>query len=191
MSPAMKERLARSGLRGSSDVICRIRATARGLHPQANRRSSTDHRKTRFGIENKTESDSRSASPRGGFPRCESPARIRAARVFSGAQASPGGSCCLAAREPCGEPMAGALRRENASGILRMPLMSGGSSQGGVKVPTGGKGRECIPSPRAPCSPRRGRVSRFGAIPKPTVKVRMKESGCRRSHCVRPAVRMP
>ena len=44
-----------------------------------------------------------------------------------------------------------------------------------MKLPTGGKGgqaqaRERLPHPR-------GRVSRFGAIPKPTVKVRMKENG--------------
>jgi hypothetical protein len=65
------------------------------------------------------------------------------------------------------------------------PLIPGGRcSQGGVKLPTGGKGGQG-PSPRAPSLlqflvplefPER-RVSRFGAIPKPTVKVRMKENG--------------
>jgi len=48
-------------------------------------------------------------------------------------------------------------------------------SQGGVKVPTGGDGER---SPQ-PASARRaiGGVSRFGAIPKPTVIVRMEENG--------------
>jgi hypothetical protein len=65
------------------------------------------------------------------------------------------------------------------------PLIPGGRcSQGGVKLPTGGKGGQSL-SPRAP-SPLEfpgplefpeSRVSRFGAIPKPTVKVRMKENG--------------
>jgi hypothetical protein len=49
-----------------------------------------------------------------------------------------------------------------------------------VKVPTGGKGgnaqaRERLPPLGIPLG---GRVSRFGANPKPTVKVRMKENGC-------------
>jgi hypothetical protein len=44
-----------------------------------------------------------------------------------------------------------------------------------VKVPTGGKGDEAQARERLPRL--RGRVSRFGAIPKPTVKVRMKENG--------------
>ena len=51
----------------------------------------------------------------------------------------------------------------------------GRCSQGGVKVPTGGKGDEAQARERLPRF--RGRVSRFGAIPKPTVKVRMKENG--------------
>jgi hypothetical protein len=48
-------------------------------------------------------------------------------------------------------------------------------SRGGVKVPTGGNGER---SPK-PASVRRaiGGVSRFGAIPKPTVIVRMEENG--------------
>ena len=48
-------------------------------------------------------------------------------------------------------------------------------SRGGVKVPTGGDGER---SPK-PASARRaiGGVSRFGAIPKPTVTVRMEENG--------------
>jgi hypothetical protein len=60
------------------------------------------------------------------------------------------------------------------------PLNPGGlCSQGGVKVPTGGKGGQSL-SPRAPSSlgiPGGRRVSRFGVIPKLTVKVRMKENG--------------
>jgi hypothetical protein len=48
-------------------------------------------------------------------------------------------------------------------------------SRGGVEVPTGGDGER---SPK-PASARRaiGGVSRFGAIPKPTVTVRMEENG--------------
>src|ERR1700754_1492336 len=52
----------------------------------------------------------------------------------------------------------------------------GRCSQGGVKVPTGGKGDVAQARERLPRF--RGRVSRFGVIPKPTVKVRMKENGC-------------
>ncbi|MBB4067144.1 hypothetical protein GGR23_004373 [Gellertiella hungarica] len=48
-------------------------------------------------------------------------------------------------------------------------------SQGGVKVPTGGKGGS--PIARERLFPNGGRVSRSGAIPEPTVKVRMKENG--------------
>ena len=73
--------------------------------------------------------------------------------------------------------MARALLARPPFAIIRIrPLIPGGRcSQGGVKVPTGGKGdvaqaRERLPSPE-------GRVSRFGVIPKPTVKVRMKENG--------------
>src|SRR5258706_16100657 len=56
------------------------------------------------------------------------------------------------------------------------PLIPGGRcSQGGVKVPTGGKGEIAQARERLLLFGRR--VSRFGAIPKPTVKVRMKENG--------------
>jgi|SRR6516164_2668568 hypothetical protein len=58
-------------------------------------------------------------------------------------------------------------------------------SRGGVKVPTGGDGER---SPE-PASARRaiGGVSRFGAIPKPTVTVRMEENGkIWRTHACRP-----
>jgi hypothetical protein len=44
-----------------------------------------------------------------------------------------------------------------------------------VKVPTGGKGDEAQARERLLLHGRR--VSRFGVIPKPTVKVRMKENG--------------
>src|ERR1700687_648054 len=72
-----------------------------------------------------------------------------------------------------GEGLAGAAPiRHNSKG---RSYRAGKCSQGGVKIPTGGKGgqaqaRERLPSPK-------GRVSRFGVIPKPTVKVRMKENG--------------
>jgi hypothetical protein len=62
-------------------------------------------------------------------------------------------------------------------------MPGGRCSQGGVKVPTGGKGgeaqaRERLLSVESPCGiPLGKRVSRFGVIPKPTVKVRMKENG--------------
>jgi hypothetical protein len=49
-----------------------------------------------------------------------------------------------------------------------------------VKVPTGGKGD--VAQARERLLLMRRRVSRFGAIPKPTVKVRMKENG--RDACV-------
>jgi hypothetical protein len=51
----------------------------------------------------------------------------------------------------------------------------GRCSQGGVKVPTGGKGEAAQARERLLLFGRR--VSRFGVIPKPTVKVRMKENG--------------
>jgi len=60
------------------------------------------------------------------------------------------------------------------------PLIPGGRcSQGGVKVPTGGKGEKAQARERLLRDERssRGRVSRFGVNPKPTVKVRMKENG--------------
>jgi hypothetical protein len=44
-----------------------------------------------------------------------------------------------------------------------------------VKVPTGGKGEAAQARERLLLFGRR--VSRFGVIPKPTVKVRMKENG--------------
>jgi hypothetical protein len=62
-------------------------------------------------------------------------------------------------------------------------MPGGRCSQGGVKVPTGGKGGEAQARERllpleSPCGILLGkRVSRFGVIPKPTVKVRMKENG--------------
>ena len=66
--------------------------------------------------------------------------------------------------------------------IIRIrPFIPGGRcSQGGVKVPTGGKGGDAQARERLPTIHLGGRVSRFGAIPKPTVKVRMKENGLRR-----------
>jgi hypothetical protein len=51
-----------------------------------------------------------------------------------------------------------------------------------VKLPTGGDGDGDEPSAQARerLPSRESRVSRFGAIPKPTVTVRMKENGLRR-----------
>jgi hypothetical protein len=63
---------------------------------------------------------------------------------------------------------------------LRSSIPGGRCSQGGVKVPTGGKGAEAQARERLLRDERssNGRVSRFGVNPKPTVKVRMKENGC-------------
>ena len=60
---------------------------------------------------------------------------------------------------------------------VRSSIPDGRCSQGGAKIPTGGKGdvaqaRERLPPPLG------RRVSRFGVIPRPTVIVRMKENGC-------------
>ena len=66
---------------------------------------------------------------------------------------------------------------------LRPFIPDGRCSQGGVKLPTGGKGRKAQARERLPQGllPRE-RVSRFGATPKPTVKVRMKENGRWQTH---------
>ena len=76
----------------------------------------------------------------------------------------------------------GACWRRRPFGIVPVrPLIPGGRcSQGGVKVPTGGKGEK--PKPASAFFLWKffdlgRRVSRFGVIPKPTVKVRMKENG--------------
>jgi hypothetical protein len=69
-----------------------------------------------------------------------------------------------------------AVPRDLAIPLSRSSIPGGRCSQGGVKIPTGGKGLMAQARERLP--PQRGRVSRFGAIPKPTVKVRMKENGC-------------
>jgi len=76
---------------------------------------------------------------------------------------------------------------------VRLPIPGSRCSQGGVKVPTGGKGEAAQARERLfPLeSPWGKRVSRFGVIPKPTVKVRMKENG-RDSRIARGALfRMP
>ena len=58
------------------------------------------------------------------------------------------------------------------------PLIPGGRcSQGGVKLPTGGKGEEAQARERLVLICLGKRVSRFGVTPKPTVKVRMEENG--------------
>src|SRR5437868_15100432 len=73
------------------------------------------------------------------------------------------------------------LARLSAFGHIWCQVAHPGSrcSQGGVKIPTGGKGDVAQARERLLYLPRR-RVSRFGAIPKPTVIVRMKENGLRR-----------
>jgi hypothetical protein len=86
----------------------------------------------------------------------------------------------------CGFPMMKALLAQFRFAIIHVrPLIPGGRcSQGGVKLPTGGKGGQSL-KPASAFSPGflvplefpERRVSRFGAIPKPTVKVRMKENG--------------
>ena len=60
--------------------------------------------------------------------------------------------------------------------VLRLETRKLNSSQGGVKLPTGGKGEKAQARERL-LFRKSGRVSRFGVIPKPTVKVRMKENG--------------
>ena len=77
----------------------------------------------------------------------------------------------------CAFPMRIALAGAPALGhsSVQAAQPGGRCSQGGVKVPTGGKGDEAQARERLPRF--RGRVSRFGVIPKPTVKVRMKENG--------------
>ena len=187
--------LLRSGARGSSDVICRIRATARGLHPQAKGGSSTDHRERRFSVENKTESDSRRASLRDGFSRCESCRgwyRIRIG-LRRGHDARRGSH----AARPWRMSSADALRRPGASGIVRLPSRRGGSSQGGVKVPTGGKRPTflkrytCLkPASAFFASVRKGQQIRCESEAdghSPDERERVPE-GC---VCARPAVRMP
>jgi hypothetical protein len=80
-----------------------------------------------------------------------------------------------------GRVLAGAAANRHSS--IRPFIPGGRCSQGGVKVPTGGKGeaaqaRERLIPLEFSCGISLGkRVSRFGAIPKPTVKVRMKENG--------------
>jgi hypothetical protein len=69
-------------------------------------------------------------------------------------------------------------------------MVDGRCSQGGVKVPTGGKGekaqaRERLVSRESSVESLERRVSRFGVIPKPTVKVRMKENGRDRRNLLR------
>src|SRR5882724_11535460 len=69
--------------------------------------------------------------------------------------------------------LAGTAGLGHSSGQAAQP--GGRCSQGGVKVPTVGKGD--VAQARERLLLYGGRVSRFGAIPKPTVKVRMKENG--------------
>ena len=59
--------------------------------------------------------------------------------------------------------------------------VDGNRSRGGVKLPTGGNCAEgqLVHASARERPPRFGGVSRFGVIPKPTVIVRMEESGKR------------
>src|SRR6185436_5651403 len=91
---------------------------------------------------------------------------------------------------PCGFSCGTRLLRPPGGVIFPVrPFIPGGRcSQGGVKVPTGGKGRKAQARERLPPgiflkrNLPKGRVSRFGATPKPTVKVRMKENGRWQTH---------
>jgi hypothetical protein len=81
---------------------------------------------------------------------------------------------------PVAKVLAGAPANRHSS--LQAAQPGGRCSQGGVKIPTGGKGEEAQARERlVPINPSTDssgkRVSRFGVIPKPTVKVRMKENG--------------
>jgi hypothetical protein len=172
-------------------VICRIRATARGLHPQAKGGSSTDHRERRFGVENKTESDSRRASLRDGFSRCESCRGRYRIRIWlrQGHDTRRGSHAAHPWRMACGGGMRPAY--------LRCRSNRGGSSQGGVKVPTGGKRPTflkrytCLkPASAFFASVRKGQQIRCDSEAdghSPDERERVPE-GC---VCARPAVRMP
>src|SRR3954453_7318042 len=86
---------------------------------------------------------------------------------------------------PCGFSSGTHLLRPPGGVIfpVRPFIPDGRCSQGGVKVPTGGKGRKAQARERLPQGLLlKGRVSRFGVTPKPTVKVRMKENGRWRTH---------
>ena len=77
-----------------------------------------------------------------GFAVCESARRILAIRVSARVVSDSDRALAKPLRPawvPCDPPMADALQRPGPSGIVRLPSRRGGSSQGGVKVPTGGK----------------------------------------------------
>src|SRR6201999_3919768 len=91
------------------------------------------------------------------------------------------GTCCF----PMPKVLAGmSAKRHN---FRQVAHPSSRCSQGGVKIPTGGKGDVAQARERLlhrelpPGNSQRRRVSRFGVIPKPTVIVRMKENGGERS----------
>jgi hypothetical protein len=149
-------------------VICGIRATAPGVSPQPKRRFPQLISDTIINLRTNRN-------------------RIRKAALivnFFRPRIAPGHRSGVGGHDSggmgtCAIPMARRLLAPPPFGIVPLrPFIPGGRcSQGGVKVPTGGKGGQ-DPSPRAPSSQLGKRVSRFGAIPKPTVKVRMKENGC-------------
>jgi hypothetical protein len=77
--------------------------------------------------------------------------------------------------KPHGEGLAGMPPIRHNS--WRLPVPGSRCSQGGVKIPTGGKGEAAQARERLVPEFAGRRVSRFGVNPKPTVKVRMKENG--------------
>jgi len=159
------------GLPGSSDVICGIRATARRLHPQTICRSSTALRAPQSLTIGTNRNQIRSArvgravSPRQPASSAHSPRPIPAWRAALEAW----GTCRFPGKGPCWRGLPSPYLCSGRS------IPGGRCSQGGVKFPTGGKGAQAQARERLPWL--QGRVSRFGVIPKPTVKVRMKENG--------------
>src|SRR6266404_1221409 len=137
------------GLPGSSDVICGIRATAPGVHPQAKRGSSTAIRVIIVNQENKPESDSRCASPARRFR----VGRVRglAASIADFAASGLAPAAWRLAVFPMRKPLL--VRPPLAIVPIPRSYRAGKCSQGGVKLPTGGKGevaqaRERLPRER-------------------------------------------
>ena len=138
------------GLPGSSDVICGIGATAPGVRPQPKRRSSTADRAPKLLILRTNRSRIRAGRVRRtefapGEPD-RPPQSLISRKQIAQIRSGDIGTC----RIPMMKVLAGVSAIRHSS--LR-PLIPGGRcSQGGVKVPTGGKGW-ISPSPRAPSSP--------------------------------------
>src|SRR4051794_20188049 len=128
----------RQSLRGSSDVICGIRATPRGVRPQTKRAPSTVDRDCAVNDWNKPES---------------STALLPQVLISSATAAGLARSLALPSWPTCTFftriALAGGAALGHSSAQAAQP--GGRCSQGGVKVPTGGKG-DLSPSPRAPSS---------------------------------------